>query len=67
MEEFLFWLTLILRLLKHLFPFIIGAFAAILAFKLVGKPPVPYLIPVALFITLMIGVQLKILFTEFFK
>ena len=67
MEEFLFWITLILRLLKKLFPFILGGLTAIFALKVVGKPPAPYFLPVVIFITLMIGVQIKLLFKEFFK
>jgi hypothetical protein len=64
MEEFLFWVVLIFRALKYLLPFLIGGFAAILAFKLLGRPPFPYLIPLALFIILMIGFELKAIFRD---
>ena len=67
MEELLFWLALLLKFLKRLFPFLIGVIMAILAFKLIGKPPSPYWIPIFLLVTLAIGLELKILFREIIK
>jgi hypothetical protein len=63
MEEFMFWLVIFFRGFRFLFPFLIGGLAALFAFNLLGTPPAPFRIPISLFITLMVGIELK----RFFK
>ena len=67
MEEFFFWLSLLIKFIKKLFPFIIGAFLGLLAFRMVGKPSGAIGVFCFLFITLMVGIELMKIFRELFK
>jgi len=67
MEEFLLWIMVILKVLKHLFPFLVGALFTFVAYKLIGLPFKSYLILIALVMVLMIGLDIRSLFKDFFK
>jgi hypothetical protein len=67
LEEFLFWLMLLMRALKYLLPFLLGIFAAIFAYFLMGKPPLLFFIPIALIIILFIASETSILYRQLHK
>ena len=67
MEEFLFWLMVLIRALKYLLPFLVGIFAAIFAYFLIGKPPLVFFIPIALIIILFVISEISILYRQLHK
>lgn len=62
MEEFLFWLMVLMRALKYMLPFIIGGFFAIFAYYILGKPPLFIFFPIALIVVLFIASEVSILY-----
>ena len=55
MEMFLFYVMLFVKAIKCLFPFMVGGFFAILAYYILGKPPLLIFFPIAAFVILFVA------------
>lgn len=67
MELFLFYVMLFLKALKYLFPFIVGGFFAILAYYILGKPPLLIFFPVAVIVVAFVASELVLTYKMLHK